>query len=305
MKRVSNICVMVLSIAVFASTAGCIDDLPRGWKIADTRVLGVRIEVVGDPTIAAPAPGDTARISVILAEPPGSETEPVGWAFAAGPAVLSGDARPIVFDLPVPLAAVLGMTRSIPTVGIVCSNGTPAFDPETMRPVCDAGTTRSTTLTYTLALARDGMPANHNPEFAPDFAQLDGALWEPAADALPATGCASLAGTAALPRVPASNTAKVVRLFIGDDARESFVRADGTSGREILTLSHFTSGGELKRQFSVWEGDAVAIPEGAEVDWTPTGVASVADGTLVRFWFVARDGRGGLALTTRAVCVVP
>ena len=87
--------------------------------------------------------------------------------------------------------------------------------------------------------------------------------------------------------------------------RFEFVRSDGTSGREVVTLSHFTSGGELERQFSAWEGDGVAWPEGAELEWTPTEIGPATDGTLVRFWFVARDGRGGLAYTTRAVCVVP
>ena len=75
--------------------------------------------------------------------------------------------------------------------------------------------------------------------------------------------------------------------------------------REVITLSHFTSGGELERQFSVWEGDVVAMPEGSEIEWTPTDITPSADGTLVRFWFVARDGRGGLTFTTRAACVVP
>ena len=101
-----------------------------------------------------------------------------------------------------------------------------------------------------------------------------------------------------------STTAKMLRIFVADDARESFTRADGTSGREVITLSHFASGGELERQFSVWEGDAVALPEGSEIEWTPTAITPSADGTLVRFWFVARDGRGGLSFRTRAACVV-
>ena len=55
----------------------------------------------------------------------------------------------------------------------------------------------------------------------------------------------------------------------------------------------------------MWEGDAVALPDGAELEWTPSELSPGPEGALVRFWFVARDGRGGLAYTTRAVCVVP
>ncbi len=291
-------------VALVAGT-GCIDDLPPGWKIADARVLGVRVEVVGDESVAAPSPGDTARISVLFAEPPGTESEPIGWAFLAGPGLVEGDERPIALEVPIPDAATLGTTRSVTTAGIVCSNGTPVFGAGEMLPSCSAGATRSTTLTYTLSLARDGVPANRNPALGDELVQLDDVLWEAPSDPLPATGCAAMAGTGALPLAPVSTTAKMLRVFVADGERESFTRSDGTPGREVITLSHFTSGGELERQFSVWEGDAVALPEGSEIEWTPTAITPSADGTLVRFWFVARDGRGGLSFTTRAACVVP
>lgn len=312
MKRVKELGASMFALAALVAGAGCMEHLSSGWKIADTRVLGVRVEVVADPAIAAPSPGDTARLSVLLAEPPGTESEPLGWGFAIGdpgsavlPALFGGASRPIVFEVPLPDAAMLGAMRSISSFGIVCSNGAPTMDAATMLPTCGPGTTRSTTLTYTLALARDGAPANLNPVLGAGFTLLDDAPWELAADVLPTTGCASLAGSAALPLVPVSTTAKLIRLFIDDAERESFTRSDGTVGREVFTLSHFTSGGTLPRQFSVWEGDAVALPDGAELKWTPTELAPSVDGTLVRFWFVARDGRGGLASTTRAACVIP
>lgn len=305
MKRVHRLGALSFALVALVAGTGCMEQLAGGWNILDTRVIGIRVEVVGEPTIAAPSPGDVARVSVLLAEPPGTETEPIGWGFAVGPAFLGGAARPITFDVPLPDAAMLGTMRSIRMAGIVCSNGTPALDPATMLPTCSAGTTRSTTLTYTLALASDDAPANRNPVLAADFVTLDDMPWEPAADMLPTTGCASLAGGAALPLVNVSTTAKLLHLFVGDAERETYARSDGTSAREVITLSHFTSGGELPRQFSVWEGDAVALPDGAELKWTPTEIGPATDGTLVRFWFVARDGRGGLAYTTRAACVVP
>ena len=302
MTRLRETLAAIAALTALVAGSGCIDDLPPGWKIADARVLGVRVEVVGDPTIAAPAPGDTARVSVIFAEPPSSAETPIGWGVLVGPALLTGDARPIVFEVPIPDAATLGTTRSLSAVGLVCSDGAPTLTPGSMMPSCSAGTTRSTTLLYTLALARAEVPANHNPELGADFATFDGVLWEPPADALPATGCAALTGGGALPLVPVSMTVKLIRLVVADAQRESVINVDGSPVTEAITLSHFTSDGELERQFSVFEG-VTAVP--SEIEWTPTKLTPSADGTLVRFWFVARDGRGGLAFTTRALCVVP
>ena len=296
---------LLLALGLLVAVPACTEDMASGWKIADTRVLGVRAEVVGDPDTAAPSPGDTARLTVLLAEPPGSESEPIGWGLALGPALFGGAARPITLDLPLPDAATLGARRSLTTAGIVCTNGTPTLEPGAMQPTCGAGTTRSTTLLYTLSLARDGAPANRNPTLGAGFATLSDAPWEVAADGLPATGCASLAGGAALPLVHVQKTEKLLHLFIDDAQRETYARTDGTMAREIITLSQFTTGGTLARQFSVWEGDAVALPDGAVLKWAPTDLTPGADGALVRFWFVARDGRGGLAYTTRAACVVP
>lgn len=305
MMRTHGIGALSFAAVALVLGTGCMEHLAAGWKIADTRVIGVRVEVLGNPELAAPSPGDTAHLSVLLAEPPGAESDSIGWGVAVGPAFLGGAARPITFDIPLPDAMTLGPRRSITAVGIVCSNGTPLLDPTATLPSCGAGTTRSTSLTYTLALARDGEPVNRNPALAAGFATLDGAPWEPAVEGLPVTGCASLAGSAALPLVPVSTTARSIRLFIDDAQRETFARSDGTMAREVITLSQFTSGGELTRQFSVWEGVAVALPDGAELPWKPTQLTPSAGGTLVRFWFVARDGRGGLDHTTRAVCVVP
>jgi hypothetical protein len=300
--RLNHVGTLLATIAALVAGSGCIDDLPRGWKIADARVLGVRVEVVGAPNIAAPAPGDTARVSVVFAEPPSSEGTPIGWGVLVGTAFLGGDARPITFEVPIPDASTLGAARALTAVGLVCSEGEPTLVPGSMMPSCSAGTTRSTTLLYTLALARSDMPANQNPELGADFASLDGALWETPAETLPATACAASAGGGALPLVSVSTTAKLIRLVVADTQRESVLNTAGSRVSEAITLSHFTSDGELERQFSVFEG-VTALAQ--EIEWTPTGLTPSADGSLVRFWFVARDGRGGLAFTTRAVCVVP
>lgn len=289
------------AIVLSFGASGCMGDLDKGSSILDTRVIGVRVEVVGNESVAAPSPGELARLTVLLAEPPGEDEDPLGWGVALGPLVREGTGRPIALEVPVPDAALLGGARSFPLVGQVCSNGTPRFGMGQTPPTCSEGSTRATTFLATVSLAREGAPPNRNPAFAADFATLAEERWDAAADALPATGCAAMAGGPALPLVTASETAQRLQLRVADAEREAFMRTDGSAAKEIVTLSHFTSAGDLARQFSVFEGEAA--PD-AEIEWTPD-LAADAAGTLVRFWFVARDGRGGLASTTRAVCVVP
>lgn len=289
------------AIVLSLGASGCMGDLDKGSSILDTRVIGVRVEVVGNESIAAPSPGDVARLTVLLAEPPGADQDALGWGVALGPFVQQGTGRPIVLEVPVPDASLLGGARSVPLVGQVCSNGTPRFGMGETPPTCSEGSTRATTFLATVSLAREGAPPNRNPTFGDDFATLAEERWDAPADALPATGCAAMAGNPALPLVTVSKDPQRVVLRIADATREAFVRTDGRAAKEVLTLSQFTSGGDLARQFSVFEGD-VALD--AEVEWTPDLTADPT-GTLVRFWFVARDGRGGVGFTTRAVCVVP
>ncbi len=301
MIRRSAVAHTLAGLALSLGASGCMDELDKGSSILDTRVIGVRVEVVGNESVAAPSPGELARLTVLLAEPPGDDQEPLGWGIGLGPLVQQGTGRPIVLELPVPDAALLGGARSFPLVGQICANGTPRFGMGETPPTCSEGATRATSFLATISLAREGVPPNRHPVLADDFATLAEERWESPAAALPATGCASLAGGPTLPLVPVSKTAQRLLLRVADTERESFVRTDGSEGKEIITLSQFTSGGDLARQFSVFEGD---VAPDAEVEWTPD-LAADPGGTLVRFWFVARDGRGGVASTTRAVCVVP
>ena len=289
------------ALALALAASGCMDELDKGSSILDTRVVGVRVEVVGSESVAAPSPGDVARLTVLLAEPPGADQDALGWGVALGPFVQQGTGRPIVLEVPVPDAALLGGARSVPLVGQVCSNGTPRFGMGEDPPTCSEGSTRATTFLATVSLAREGVPPNRNPALGDDFATLAEERWDAPADALPATGCAAMAGNPSLPLVTVSKDPQRMLLRIADTTREEFVRTDGSDAKEVVTLSHFTSGGDLKRQFSVFEGD---VAPDAEVEWTPDLTADPT-GTLVRFWFVARDGRGGVGFTTRAACVIP
>src|SRR5690349_5215120 len=71
---------------------GCDDPLKSVELIAEPRVLGGRVEVDGDPKRAAPAPGELATASFLLAAPELSTS--LGFAFAVCPSVARRSTRP-------------------------------------------------------------------------------------------------------------------------------------------------------------------------------------------------------------------
>jgi len=83
--------------------------------------------------------------------------------------------------------------------------------------------------------------------------------------------------------------------------------------REELLVSHAATfgGGELARYFSVIPRDASAKEAEVELAYTPPDQSEDAEkritaaGRLVRFYFVVRDQRGGVDLTTRSLCLIP
>lgn len=56
-------------LLLLTGVLGCDDDLPVATLIEDTRMLGSRIEVVGDEDRSTPHPGETARVTYALAAP--------------------------------------------------------------------------------------------------------------------------------------------------------------------------------------------------------------------------------------------
>jgi hypothetical protein len=68
-------------------------------------------------------------------------------------------------------------------------------------------------------------------------------------------------------------------------------------------VTHVATAGLFSRlQTEVFDDDA---PD-PEVIWRHPDADEVPeDGLTVRFWFVVRDGRGGMDWVERAVCVVP
>ena len=59
-------------------TISCGDPLKLPQLIEHNRVLGARVEVQGEPERASPAPGESATVRWLVADP--DEPRPVSWA---------------------------------------------------------------------------------------------------------------------------------------------------------------------------------------------------------------------------------
>lgn len=277
---------------------GCEDPLKTVELIEEPRLLGGRVEVQGEPGRAAPAPGESATVSLLVAAP---ELEPaLGFALAACASAPRNGARAgcgsddfarisaenaagavprLDFEVP----AELDASGRVLVHGVVCPGGSPNADGAS----CDDGDERP--LELELELARPG-DVNHNPELSADAITLDDGDWPE----LPAVegDCAGLG----FPEVETGSKHGIV-VTLDESDRDPLPRASELDpARESLQLSHFVSGGDITRAFETiaWDSDELV----RRVEWT----APPATG-LVRFWFVLRDFRGGAALGERAVCV--
>jgi hypothetical protein len=277
--------------------SACDDPLKSVELVAEPRVLGARVEVEGDAHRAAPAPGEAATVTLLVASP---EPSPAfGFALSACPAAPRNGARAacegevfsrtesregqeeavrLSFEVP----TSLDPSGRVLVYGVVCPQGSPTEDGG-----CDEGS--GTSLQLELELARED-DVNSNPELEADSLLLDDEPWSAL---LPAEGdCAGLG----LPEVaPQSDHSITVQL--DEDDRDPLPRpSELDPAREALQLSHFVSDGDISRAFESipWDSD--------ELTRTATWRAPATPG-LVRFWFVLRDLRGGGAFSQRVVCV--
>jgi len=320
--------VVATAAVAAAAAAGCDDTLPKSYLIEKTRVLGASVEVGGDPAVAEPRPGETAHVTWLVAEP--GDPAPLGWAFAAcaprptregvpecaGGALTPafGSTRPPVLDVSVPAADALEGARSLLVLGAICANGTPTFDVASMSATCRATGVdpEQILVSLTIPIALDGETPNRTPTLDDDVIALGDTPWPAPADlaALPLEGCAEGPADPAVPRVAASAGTQKVRVTLSADDREAITITRGdppvsTATLETLQLSHFATGGNLDRQFSVIEASDTSDPLEVEVDWDPPAAADVSPrGTLIRFHFVLRDLRGATTWTPRTLCAM-
>jgi hypothetical protein len=278
---------------------GCDEPLKSVELVQGPRVLGARVEVADDPGRAAPAPGETATATFLVAAPELSPS--LGFALLACPAAArqgsrsaclgqpfaqiiskNGDAAAasLRFDVP----ADLDPQGRVTLLGIICPDGTPSADGSR----CD-GTDAGTSVQLELELSRDG-DVNLNPELQAGSVVFDDVEWTelPVVDG----DCSGLG----FPEVSAGSK-HVLAVSLEESDRDAVPRpSDLDPARESLQLSHFVSAGDITRAFETiaWDSD--------ELTRTTSWTAPKAPG-LVRFWFVLRDFRGGGAFTDRAVCV--
>jgi len=298
-----------ISLALL-SLAAC-ESFTPGSLITDTRVLGARVEVEGDPSRSTPRPGERVLVSLLVA---GSRETPVlSWALAAclpgGSAgadcvgeplgtALGISGRPEL-TLTVPSDSALGSSTKLQLGGIVCVAGTPELSESGARCVGDGAVGTVVLFDLPLARASDGSDDNQQPDLTDTGFALDDVPWT--ATSADPSGCASQA----LPEVRADEQEHDITIELGPSARELHLGPDRQVVYEELQLSHFSSAGELSRQFTFVEPEDDRERPRVSVKWTaPRASELLGDTQTVRLILVVRDLRGGIALSERALCVV-
>jgi hypothetical protein len=305
-NSLSKILASAASSAVLL-TFGCADPLKTESSIQETRVLGARVEVAGDPTRGSPAPGESARLDVFVAAPNGAPSvgyavslcavvpsntgfpscvgAPFASAFQADPAL--GDPQ---LDFEVPADLDVSATPHGFASGIVC--------PSSSAELTSDGGARcahdpSDEFAFEFDFAGPGED-NNNPTFTADSLTLDEATWAPnAADA-------SCPGT--VPEVHAASKHSF-GVHLQDTDFDSLVQMSSEDPtRETLLVSQFSDAGTLLHTFASLTPDTPALE--SDVEWDAPSKTD-GDGTVVRFYFVVRDSRGGEDFATRALCLVP
>ena len=278
---------------------GCDDPLKSVELVQEPRVLGARVEVDGDAGRAAPAPGESATATFLVAAPE-LETS-LGFAFlacsaapressrsaCAGPPfaqILSENGMTAAASLSFDVPADLDPNGRVALLGIICPGGTPSDDGSS----CD-GPDPGTPVQLELELARDD-DANLNPKLQAGSIAFDDAEWAelPALDG----ECAGLGFLEV-----SVQSKHIVTVNLDQSDRDALPRPSKLDpSRESLQLSHFTTAGDLTRAFETiaWDSDELV----RTTHWT-----APKEPGLVRFWFVLRDFRGGGAFVERAVCV--
>jgi hypothetical protein len=290
-----------LGITLFATSA-CDDPLSSVEAIDKTRVVGAKIEVAGDPTRAAPLPGEDVVVRFLVLSP---DPEP-SFAYALTACVAADSASDLTTCAGEPLATAASLSPApdapsiafvapagatgeerLAVLGNVCSSG--AGLPSEAASSCDDGSAvRATTLDFSMD---DGSHPNTNPALT--SVSFDGTELGP--DTALTTDCAEL------PAIPAGGK-HGLNVKVDAASRDPIERETGADPeRESLLFSYFVSRGDVDHAFSGIESTDMTNSTGAI--WTAPG--SVDEPTLARFVVVVRDGRGGSDFAERRICLVP
>jgi hypothetical protein len=302
----SRIFALAVSGAVFL-TFGCADPLKTESLIQETRVLGARVEAAGDAMRASPGPGERAHLDVFVAAPDGPPSVAyaislcavapsntgfpscVGAPFATALQTQLGLGDPQL-DFEVPADLDVSTTPHGFASGIVCPSS-PAELTSDGGARCASGA--SDAFAFEFDFAGPGED-NDNPTFTANSLTLDGATWTASAVD------ASCPGT--LSEVHAASKHSV-GVQLQDTDFDSLVQMSPEDpSRETLLVSQFSDAGALLHTFDSLTPDTPALQ--SDVEWDAPAKTDSA-GTIVHFYFVVRDSRGGEDFATRALCLVP
>ena len=203
---------------------------------------------------------------------------------------------------------------SVVVQGAICAGGPPAQDAilrfilgetDDLNP-CEDPSNEGRFVTVSIPIEDDPSDPNLNPMIS--TITLDDAAWPPPYDSVvprtaPRTGCVDdLEGLSAEERAAhpvAGGLPLAINLLVTPESLQTYSVEDREIVEEIQ-VSWLADGGGYERTFSFITDPARSVL----TQWQPLPSAP-EDGTLVRFTFVIRDGRGGTHWVERGLCVRP
>jgi len=295
----------LLSVAL--CSAGCDDSLKSVSLIEETRVLGARVEVESDETRSSPNPGERAGLHFFVVAPNGDPQfssalsvcavqltndgfPPCASALFASAVQAEATSARAQLDFQVPAELDLASTPHAFASGLICPDSGLDLGPDGASS-CRVG--KGIEVAFELDLGGPGQ-SNRSPTFAGNALSLDGEPW-------PASSDVTCDGSSL--RQVTTRTSHVLQIELADSDFEPLTPLTAADPvRETLLVSPFATAGKLGHGFLALSADTKAAER--QVSWE---APALADGlaTLVHFYFVVRDARGGEDFAERALCVVP
>ncbi len=335
MRRLPAVCLLLI--------AACSESFLPASAVVDLRVVGALVEVESKPGRANPDPGDTIQVSNLLIDrgfppskppaPPPLSPPPLQWSLVAcvpEPSVLALPicrnvlpcegcvatppedplAFPIVrFQVPSATELEAAGATSVVLQGAICANGPPAATDAIIRFVtgetdvldpCEDPNNEGRFISVDISIEDEPDNPNLNPTIAD--VTLDGEPWPPPFDqGVPRdfsdSGCADFVGENVALRE--GGPVSIIELTATSDSFQQYLVNDMFVTEE-MQVSWLADGGGFEFSFSFITDPART----ATILWAPPGFANTG-GSLVRFNFLMRDGRGGIDWVERGLCVLP
>lgn len=269
----------------------CDDPLKEVDVIEETRVLGARVEVEGEPERASPAPGETATVRWFVVAP---DVEPeLSFRLVVCEATSGDSGVPECAKEPFAEASRDEPRRGAPSITFEVPKATRSSSLAVKGVICEGVNLEAcngdvgTEVSFDFSLIGVG-DENETPNENPTLGALkfDGEPWSEGTD------CAKL------PRVEPKSEHEITIELDEDDRDPVIPEFDVEPDRETLQLSHFTDHGSFSSAFTVIEPSSTELVR--RVQWLAPSRAP--ERGVARVFVVLRDSRGGTDWVTRAVC---